>query len=174
MSIRSFLAPKPRNNPLTAIHLAPVLGRTASININVVSSLQNPPSQAESSKTVPKRTFSSPFLSSFWTCIEDLPSSLPEAVASNPIAAFAVNPASVDNSMLHGDDLWEECLNHFMKAMLGWDPVRGCSPDFIKTGDLGVLACFCFVLYFIEKCGVSKGLFEGKLSQMMDEMKKKG
>ena len=66
---------------------------------------------------------------------------VPEGTADDPITVFDIDPASINNSELEGNKLWEESLNQFMKAMLGWESDYDMS-SYIKHGPKAVGGCF--------------------------------
>ena len=85
---------------------------------------------------------------------------------------FSGNPVEYDNPSLSPDELWEESLNGLFKLALGWGTDKDME-EIIRRGRKGLDGLVNFVKHFVEKRGVSMGLFEGKLAHLMSELKKK-
>jgi hypothetical protein len=87
------------------------------------------------------------------------------------LAICAGNPRDANDLSLSADELWEELLNGMMKSALGWGNERNME-EIICRGAKGLDGLLNFVKYFVVKRGVSKGLFEGKLSHLMSALEK--
>jgi hypothetical protein len=103
--------------------------------------------------------------------ISNLPNTIPEASDTDILAVFSGNPHDIDIPSLTGDALWEELLNGMMKSAFGWGD-EGKMEDIIRRGRKGLDGLFNFVKHFIVKRGVSEGLFEGKLMNLMTSLEK--
>lgn len=112
------------------------------------------------------------FLEELYHLITGLPNTIPEATEYDDLAVFGGNPQVFDDPSLDADDLWETVINQQLKAVLGW----GAEADMdriIRRGKKGLDGLFNFVKHFIVKRGMSEGLFEGKLTHLMSELKKR-
>ena len=65
------------------------------------------------------------------------------------------------------DKLWEMTLNGVLKLMLGWG-TEGNMDEIIHHGRWGLDGLVNFAMYFVEQQGMSRGLFEGKLTHLVD------
>ncbi|KAH6906346.1 hypothetical protein BKA70DRAFT_1429035 [Coprinopsis sp. MPI-PUGE-AT-0042] len=94
---------------------------------------------------------------------------IPMGTDDDVLAAFAGNPAEKDRPDVASIDIWEVWMNSFMKEHLGWtgdiDATR-----IVRRGEKGVQGLVHFVEYFVTRRGVDGGLFEGKLTPLMDAM----
>lgn len=106
------------------------------------------------------------FLEKLHDLISGVPNSIPEASDYDVLAIFAGNPHDIDDPSLGADELWEELLNGMMKSAFGWGN-EGKMEDIIQQGRKGLDGLLNFVKHFIVKHGVSKVLFEGKLTNLM-------
>jgi hypothetical protein len=71
---------------------------------------------------------------------------------------------------LGADDLWEATLNHILKSALGWG-TDGNVDEIIRRGKWGLDGLVNFAMYFVNERGMSEGLFEGKLGNLMKVLK---
>ena len=94
--------------------------------------------------------------------VKSLLASVPEASKFDRLAVFGGNPKEFDDPSLEADELWEASLNGVLKLTLGWG-MEGNMDEIIHCGRWGLDGLVDFVMYFVEKRGVSGGLFEGKL-----------
>lgn len=112
------------------------------------------------------------FLQKLYRLIENLPASIPEASDYDCLAVFSGNPADYNDSSLSADELWETSLNGLFKSALGWG-MEGNMDDIIRRGQKGLDGLANFVKHFVVKRGVSMGLFEGKLTHLMNKLEEK-
>lgn len=112
------------------------------------------------------------FLEELYHLIANLPNTIPEATEYDDLAAFGGNPHLFDDPSLDADDLWETVINQQMKSVLGWGAEANMD-RLIRRGKKGLDGLFNFVKHFIVKRGMSEGLFEGKLTHLMSELKKR-
>ena len=77
-----------------------------------------------------------------------------------------------DDPALHADELWETTLNSVLKLMLGWG-TEGNMDEIIHHGRWGLDGLVKFAAYFVEEHGMSKGLFEGKLLNLVMVLKQR-
>ena len=113
----------------------------------------------------------SSFLNKLRYLIKNIPDSIPEGGDNDKLAAFCGDPKDLDDRSLDPDSLWEEVLNLLLKSSLGWG-TEGNMEEIICKGRKGIEGLATFVEYFIEERGVSDSLFEGKLSYMLNYLKK--
>ncbi|EDR06728.1 uncharacterized protein LACBIDRAFT_328441 [Laccaria bicolor S238N-H82] len=106
----------------------------------------------------------SKLIAKFWSLINNLPESVPEALADDPLAIFEEDPKSFDDLSLDAEELWEVKLNGLLKAVLGWG-VDQSMDGMIQRGQKGVDGLAKFVEYFIMKHG-------GKLLHLLGELEK--
>jgi hypothetical protein len=104
------------------------------------------------------------FLEELHDLISSVPDSIPEALDQDVLAIFTGNPHEIDDPSLNRDELWEELLNGMMKSAFGWGD-EGNMEDIIRRGRKGLDGLLNFV-----KHGVSEGLFEGKLMNLMNAL----
>jgi hypothetical protein len=107
-----------------------------------------------------------------YNLIENLPASIPEASEYDSLAVFSGNPADYDNPNLSADELWETTLNGLFKSALGWGTEENMD-NIIWGGQKGLDGLANFVKHFVLKRGVSMGLFEGKLTHLMNKLEEK-
>jgi hypothetical protein len=107
-----------------------------------------------------------------YNLIENLPASVPEALDYDSLAVFSGNPADYDDPSLSADELWETTLNGLFKSALGWG-TEGDMDNIIRRGQKGLDGLANFVKHFVVKRGVSMGLFEGKLTHLMNRLEEK-
>ena len=112
------------------------------------------------------------FLEKFHRLIVGLPDTIPEASDYNVLAVFSTHPEGFDDPSLDADELWETVLNQLLKSTLGWG-TEGDMSKIIRRGKKGLDGLANFVRHYIIKRGVSEGLFEGKLSFLMEELSKR-
>jgi hypothetical protein len=62
-------------------------------------------------------------------------------------------------------------LNFFLKEVLGWK-TQDNMDEIVYWGKNGMDGVLEFTRYFVEKHGVSEGLFKGKLSGLLDALEK--
>ena len=103
--------------------------------------------------------------------VKDLPASVPEASEFDKLAVFGGSPREFDDPTLDAEELWEATLNNVFKSMLGWG-VEGNMDNIVRHGNWGLDGLVNFATYFVEEWGVSGGLFEGKLSNLVMALKK--
>ena len=91
------------------------------------------------------------------------------------IHGLPVSNTNYDDPSLSADELWETSLNGLFKSALGWgmDPMEGNMDDIIRRGQKGLDGLANFVKHFVVKRGVSMGLFEGKLTHLMNKLEEK-
>jgi hypothetical protein len=104
--------------------------------------------------------------------VKDLPDSVPEASEFDKLAVFGRSPEEFDDPALGADDLWEATLNHVLKSALGWGTDRNVD-EIIHCSKWGLDGLVNFATYFVNERGVSKGLFEGKLGNLMKALKQR-
>jgi hypothetical protein len=104
--------------------------------------------------------------------VKDLPDSVPEASEFDKLAVFGRSPEEFDNPALGADDLWEATLNHVLKSALGWG-TDGNLDEIIRRGKWGLDGLVNFATYFVNERGMSEGLFEGKLGNLMTALKQR-
>ena len=63
-------------------------------------------------------------------------------------------------------------LNGVLKSTLGWG-TEGNTDEVIRRGRWGLDGLVNFAAYFVEERGVSEGLFEGKLSNLVTVLKQR-
>jgi hypothetical protein len=63
-------------------------------------------------------------------------------------------------------------LNSVLKSALGWG-IEGNVDNIIRCGKWGLDGLVNFATYFVEERGVSGGLFEGKLTNLVTALKKR-
>ena len=85
---------------------------------------------------------------------------------------FGGNPKEFDDPTLDAEELWEATLNSILKSMLGWG-IEGNMDNIIHHGKWGLDGLVNFAMYFVEERGVSGGLFEGKLTNLVTALKKR-
>ncbi|KAF8170592.1 hypothetical protein BJ912DRAFT_1025317 [Pholiota molesta] len=154
--------------PSTIQHSAPVYSNQLHPS-NTLGSIETVPVQDKIMHT-PQVPIVTGFLETFRGLIDDLPESIPEASQYDKLAVFGGDPRDSDNPSLDADELWEEVLNQLLKSALGWGTEEGIE-GLIRRGRNGLEGLYNFAKYFIVKRGVSKGLFEGKLSHLMAAMR---
>jgi hypothetical protein len=99
-----------------------------------------------------------------------LPSTVPGADESSPLAVFSSDPESyVSNSTAPGE-LWEELQSVFHGA---FDYGKGFEEreKIVQTGPQGLGGFLRFMEYFIVTRGLSGGMVELKLEQVLDAVK---
>ena len=111
------------------------------------------------------------FIHIFQNFVKDLPESIPEASESDKLAVFGRSPKDFDDPVLNADDLWEAMLNHVLKSALDWGTDR--INEVICRGKWGLDGLVEFATYFVNERGVSEGLFEGKLGNLMIVLNKR-
>jgi hypothetical protein len=104
--------------------------------------------------------------------VEDLPASVPEASEFDKLTVFGGNPKEFDDPILDAEELWEATLNSVLKSALGWG-IEGNMDNIIRRGKWGLDGLVNFATYFVEERGVSGGLFEGKLTNLVTALKKR-
>jgi hypothetical protein len=106
------------------------------------------------------------FIKRFEEVVESLPESIPIGSGNDKLAAFAIEPALLDDPKIDANDLWEVVINGFLKEHLGWGEEADMG-ELIRRGEQGMDGVLRFSKYFIEKRGVSADLFKGKLSHLL-------
>lgn len=127
--------------------------------------------EAEKNKpNVPPVTFyKTPLANTFQGLVDNLPAPANMTDLTDSLSALASDPAQHDNRHINNDEIWEEVLNPLLKGILGW----GTSLDVeavVKGPREGLMGIPAFIEYFVQRRGVSEGLFEGKLSHLMAGM----
>ena len=112
------------------------------------------------------------FIKTLRNLVKDLPASVPEASEFDRLAVFGQNPKEFDDAALETDELWEKTLNGVLKSTLGWG-TEGNMDEIIRRGRWGLDGLVDFATYFVEKRGVSGGLFEGKLTHLVMALEKR-
>jgi len=142
---RRYTSPQPHLTSSLSLNLCDLRphsisprGRCPCLPIATMSAIQHDP-------------LNSNFLRTFYNLISGLPSTIPQTACSDQPSPFAAETASIDNTSLEKDELWEDVLNSFLKAALGWSGDNKGLSGFVRHGDGGIVACYCFALYFIEK-----------------------
>ena len=155
--------------PSTVRPSSPVRGRNRPGPAIFVASPVSP------QKETPFKPVTEPVKDVFWklyNLIENLPASIPEASDYDSLAIFSGNPADYDDPNLSADELWETKLNGLFKSALGWG-TEGDMDNIIWRGQKGLDGLANFVKHFVVKRGVSRDLFEGKLTHLMNKLEKK-
>ncbi|KAF9007809.1 hypothetical protein BDZ89DRAFT_1231061 [Hymenopellis radicata] len=98
------------------------------------------------------------------------PSRVPVATTDDPLAVFSSDPSTCLESLVNGDELWENGLNTLMHGVFGWNKPVEEIKALIRRGPKGLDGLYNFVRYFVEERGVSEGLFEMKLNVLMTSM----
>jgi len=114
---------------------------------------------------------SSQFIKKLEAMVKRIPFSVPEGSEDDILAPFGGNPQNQDIVGIGADELWEANLNQFLKGVLGWgseDRMDGI----VRRGRNGMDGVLEFARFFIEEHGVNEGLFEGKLSQLMNAVER--
>jgi len=112
------------------------------------------------------------FIETLQNLVKYLLESTPEALEFDRLAVFGGNPEEFDDPALHADELWETTLNSVLKSTLGWG-MEGNMDKIICHGRWGLDGLVKFAAYFVKECGVSEGLFEGKLSNLVMVLKQR-
>jgi hypothetical protein len=177
-SLMSFFkqGQKPTTNQATVMSM-PVFQSTAAIQAGQDEPIQHFDVPATSpswraAEGLRTRTMSASLLGQLERAISCIPNTIPEATDGDPLASFPLDPASIAAPDLHGDELWEEVLNGFLKSVLGWGSDERALSAKIRRGEKGVAGILRFVKYFVEVRGVDERLFEGKLSALLEAMEK--
>ncbi|KAF8173473.1 hypothetical protein BJ912DRAFT_1024864 [Pholiota molesta] len=114
-----------------------------------------------------------PFLEKLHFLIQQLPTSIPEALDSDNLAVLSGHPENIDDPSLDADELWENVLNQLLKSVFGWGaPTEKDLQSVIRRGRKGLDGLYSFVRYFVVKRGVSEALFEGKLAYVIGALEK--
>ena len=170
------MKPKAATVPSTVSSQAPVHSYKLAVTDAIPTISATP--QAVQSETVfskpPAVTgpISNRFIEILRNLVKDLPESVPEASEFDRLAVFGRNPKEFDDPALHADELWETTLNGVLKSTLGWG-TEGNMDEIIRRGRWGLDGLVKFAAYFVEQRGVSEGLFEGKLSNLVTVLKQK-
>jgi len=112
------------------------------------------------------------FISKLWRLVTNLPQSILEASEFDKLAAFGGDLRGFDDPTISTPDLWEMDLNEVLKVTLGWGK-EGDMGEIICCGKWGLDGLVNFMAYFIEECGISEGLFKGKLDYLIEELEKR-
>lgn len=110
------------------------------------------------------------FIDTLWNLVKSLPESVPQASEFDKLAMFGGSPKEFDDAALDADELWETTLNGILKSALGWG-TEGNMDEIVHHGKWGLDGLLNFVIYFVEERGVSEGLFEGKLTNLVLALK---
>jgi hypothetical protein len=102
-----------------------------------------------------------------------LPEAIPEATEADVLAQYAKDPSSFDHPTAHGEAIWEAGLNKALKDGLGWGDGQTDWDIVIRRGSWGVDGLVKLVEYFVGQRGVPESLFEGKLTLIKEEMRKR-
>ena len=176
-TILNFLRPKAAIVPSTVhgpppVHSFKLVPQSASNTSPVAASTTSEQGKAvsnSSSKSV-SVTISNSFIEMLRDLVKNLPASVPEASKFDRLAVFGGNPKEFDDPSLEADELWESSLNGVLKSTLGWG-MEGNMDEIICHGRWGLDGLVDFATYFVEECGVSGGLFEGKLTNLVAALK---
>jgi hypothetical protein len=176
-SILNFLKPKTAIVPSMVNSPAPVHSYKLSLqsepDASSTASTTNVQGKTISSTSQP---VSGPIFNSFIKTLQELvkalPASVPEASEFDKLAVFGGNPKKLDDPTLDADELWEATLNNVLKSTLGWG-IEGNMDNIIRRGKWGLDGLVNFATYFVEERGVSGGLFEGKLTNLVMALKKR-
>ena len=159
--------------PSTVKPSAPVRGHSMSSVSGPAIPVASPPKE---SAVRPLEPVAEPpindLLWKLYNLIENLPASVPEASDYDSLAVFSGNPVDYDDPSLSADELWETTLNGLFKSALGWG-TEGNMDNIIQQGKNGLDGLANFVKHFVVKRGVSIGLFEGKLTHLMNKLEEK-
>jgi len=158
-SILAFLKPKPTAIP-TTVPPAPLIHAVPRPS----HSIKQDEILSRSSSPVVSHDIGG-FLDRFQRIVGALSESIPVGKSGNRLAAFK-SPEQLDDPNIDSEDLWEECLNGFMKEHLGWGTEDNAT-DLVRRGEMGMDGVLKFTRYFVERRGVSESLFEGKLGQLL-------
>jgi hypothetical protein len=120
-------------------------------------------------KHIPMPVFEN-ILEEFRHYLNKLPNSSEVTYDDKLADSLAGHPEIHDDPALQGDELWEAGLNEFLKSVLGWTTEKDV--ESLIKGKKGLERLFDFVKYFIVKRGVSKGLFQGKLTHLFEGLRK--
>jgi hypothetical protein len=110
------------------------------------------------------------FIKMLQELVKDLPASIPEASAFDKLVVFGGSPKEFDNPTLDAEKLWEPTLNTVLKSTLAWE-IEENMDDIICCGKWGLNGLVNFATYFVEEWGMSEGLFEGKLTNLVTALK---
>jgi hypothetical protein len=113
----------------------------------------------------------SQFIKKLEAMVKHIPFSVAKGSEDDILAPFGGNPRNQDIVSISADELWEANLNQFLKSVLGWggmDTMDGI----VCHGRNGMDSVLEFARFCIEKRGVNEGLFEGKLSQLMNAVER--
>ncbi|PPQ83076.1 hypothetical protein CVT26_011922 [Gymnopilus dilepis] len=160
--ILSFMQPKAKPVPSTVM-VTPI-AQSAMPNKPVECSTDQ--AKAIDAPDGAPHTKQSPFVQHLKNLSQSLPPQIPEGTKEDLLARFS-NPAMHDDLTIKADSLWEDIINPFLKATLGWG-VEGNLTDVIRRGELGFDAVVKYVEYFVEKREVDVALFEGKLTYLVE------
>ena len=175
-TILSFLKPKAAPVPSTVSSQARVHSYRLAAT-DAIPAVSTTPQAAQietvSSTSLPVAApiFNS-FIETLRNLVKNLPESAPEASEFNRLAVFGGNPKEFDDPSLDADELWEKTLNGVLKSTLGWG-TEGNMDEIIRRGRWGLDGLVNFATYFVEERGVSEGLFEGKLSNLVTVLKQR-
>ena len=176
-NILSFLKPKATIVPSTVNSPAPIHSYKLPLQSEPSASLTASTTTVQG-KRIPLMfqpvlgPISNNFIKMLWELVKDLPASVPEASEFNRLAVFGGSLKEFDDPSLDADELWEMTLNSVLKSTLGWGN-EGNMDNIICYGKWGLDGLVNFVTYFVEEWGVSGGLFEGKLTNLMMALKKR-
>jgi len=134
-----------------------------------------PPPQQRETVSLQSQPVSEPisnFIDTLRNLVEALPDSVPKASEFDKLAVFGRPPKEFDVPMSDADELWEMTLNHVLKLTLGWG-TEGNMNEIIWCGKWGLDGLVEFATYFVVERGVSEGLFEGKLENLVRSVEEK-
>jgi hypothetical protein len=176
-SLLTFFGKHPKATPIasTVKPSAPVRGQNLPTLVDPAVLVASPPKETIDQPLEPVENSEPPINDVLWklyNLIENLPASIPEASEYDRLAIFSGNPADHDDPSLSADELWETTLNGLFKSALGWG-TEGNMDNIIRRGQKGLDGLANFVKHFVVKRGVSMGLFEGKLTHLMNKLEEK-
>lgn len=159
-SLFNFMRPRPTAVPST-VNAEPVKQDRA---------IENPSASSSQLGIKEKTRTESTFVQELRRISIALPATISEATETDLLSQFS-DPLRHNDPEVSANDLWEEVLNPFLKATLGWSTEVDIEVV-IRRGRLGLGAVADFVAYFVEKRGVEAALFEGKLGHLVESAKK--
>lgn len=151
---------KPKRNTPIASPNPPTLPPTA----EQVATCSSQPSQSTSSRQ-PRCNIARKLK----LLTDGLAEAVPEAQADDKFAGLEEYIKNIEDG--EGEELWQSHVNPLLKGLLGWSTDLDAGAV-IRRGVHGVGGLVGVVDFFIVERGVPESLFEGKLSVLMEELKK--
>ena len=176
-SLLTFMKPKPTLVPSTveSIPLVPNTRIPMSDPTDLQSLLEFEPADNKTSDFAttqkPPVNKRSRFIEKLESMVKRIPNTVPEGSENDRLALFGGNPRNQDITGIDADELWEANLNQFLKGALGWG-TEDTMDDVVRRGRNGMDGVLEFARFFIEDRGVNEGLFEGKLSHLVNAVER--